>query len=232
MVLILASRYDTGALELAQHWGAARARILTAAHLAESEWRWDPTGGSRSLPVGGRRDSLTRVDGILNRLPAVTAGELPHIDLGDRAYVAAELTAFLAVWLRDFPGPVLNRPSPLLLAGPAWPPERWQLEAHQAGLPTTATFNLQPTDPVTPGDPTPLADGWMTVVGDRCFGLRWEPFEPAVRRLASRAGVQLLSAGFSRSGGIPQFQNACLTPELTLPEVRDAVLRRLRTDSP
>ncbi len=136
--------------------------------------------------------AVDAISGVLTRRPYGAQHVLQHIDPADRAYVAAEMTAFLLAWLSGLRCPVLNRPSPQCLAGPGWRRERWISTATRLGIPVHAVQrNVSPTDE---RHQQPEADGaTVTVAGDHCFGCVDEALARASRRLADAAGVDLLA---------------------------------------
>ena len=134
MLVIVASRFDADAQALGAGWPGP-ALVLTPADLSMKGWRHVTGADENTAVIGGRMVAASEIDGVLTRLPAVLESELGSITAGDRAYVAAEMTAWLAAWLSDLPCPVLNRPSPVHLIGPAWSREQWLLAARRLGIP-------------------------------------------------------------------------------------------------
>src|SRR5688572_23214757 len=119
MLLIIASRYDDSARALARRYGDAA--VLTPADLSRPGWRFINGNAEDSTAVAeGCSVSARSIRGVLTRLPSVTPAELPQIVPTDREYVAAEMNAFLTAWLSELPCRVINRPTALCLAGPAW----------------------------------------------------------------------------------------------------------------
>src|SRR5512138_3330212 len=119
MILVIAQRRDAAARDLVARWGPRRARLLTAADLASPGWEVhtdDPLGST--AVVQGEPVAAAEISGVLTRLPAVTDRELPMLVQEDRAYAAAEMTAFLVYWLSTLACPVLNRPVAPSLCGP------------------------------------------------------------------------------------------------------------------
>jgi hypothetical protein len=214
MIVIIASRYDEAAERLAARWSVLGARLLTCEDLSTVGWRYDPSRPrDGTAVVGGRGVAVGEIRGVLTRLPCVSEFELVQITTGDRAYVAAEMTAFLTCWLSTLPCPVLNQPTPVCLAGPNLFPGQWAAAAVGQGLraqrrPHEASPDVEVT--VT-----------VTVVGDRAFGEADEALRLGACRLAKAAGVDLLGVYFS--GADPTFAGVSLTPSLDPPEVADAV---------
>lgn len=111
MLLILAGRNDQAAGALRERWSAHDARVLTCRDLSTAGWRYSPGEPRASRVVaGGERIPVTEIEGILTRLPSVTADDLPHIAEEDRGYVAAEMTAFLTAFLSEAPFPSSTAP--------------------------------------------------------------------------------------------------------------------------
>jgi hypothetical protein len=177
--------------------------------------------------VDGRVVAVEEITGVLTRLPCVFDQELVEIVPGDRAYVAAEMTAFLLSWLSELKCPVLNRPTPTCLAGPYWRPERWAREAARSGIPVRPVHRR-----FAPGEPPP-AEGTMsgsstvTVVGDRCLGAVEEAQAFQARRLADLAGIDLLSVSFHGA----DFLRADIWVDLAADGVADAIFGFLERPS-
>src|SRR5262245_34157967 len=119
MILVLASRSDENARSLVDRWESHGARLLVPECLSVVGWRHRGSARPSSRAVlGGVPVNGAEIRGVLSRLPSVMPSDLLHICAEDRAYVAAEMTAFLVAWLASLPCPVLNRPTPTSLAGP------------------------------------------------------------------------------------------------------------------
>jgi hypothetical protein len=201
VILVVAHAGDTIARRLAGTWGA---RLLTPRDLSSRGWRHFPVGGGDdTLGVGGEAVPAAAIRGVLTRLGAVTATDLPHIAAEDRGYVAAEMTAFLLSFLRALPCPVLNRPTASSLMGPGWTSARWRAAAVAAGLDVA-------------GDGS--AGEIVTIVGSRSFGL--PRLAGAAASLARHAGIELFSARFTAGGA---FIEAC--PWSDLPDAAAAAVR-------
>jgi hypothetical protein len=229
MLLILASRHDPHAVRLVRRWRRAAAHLLTCADFSRPGWEFHSGEPNRGrLVVHGRRRWARDVRGVLVRLPVVTAADLPHIDAEDREYVAAELMALLVAFLCELPCPVINRPTPLLLTGPAWTADRWRCEAKRLGMaigPQRRTIELGSLSQEGCA-PLPVAET-VTVVGENCFGSEQAQIREFAQHLARQAGVSLLRTRFARQRTRLVFIDADLTPTLEDPEVEGAVLRSL-----
>ncbi len=135
MIAILASAYDTAARALVQAWRADDAVLVSARDLCTPGWVLDPLDDAdgRFVAEGAPRPS-DALRAVVVRRPAVAAEELPWIAAEDREYATAEINAFLVAWLSARACPVLNRPTPTSLCGPAWSQLHWQLAAARAGV--------------------------------------------------------------------------------------------------
>jgi hypothetical protein len=135
MIVLVASTYDSRAQFVARHWGSDRARLLTAEDSSASGWTY---GGPQTLStavVSGQRIHADEISGILTLRPCIYSAELQHIRSSDRDYVASELNAFLLAWLTSQSCRVMNRPTPLCLAGPNWAPIQWTHAAARVSIP-------------------------------------------------------------------------------------------------
>jgi hypothetical protein len=74
------------------------------------------------------------IDVVVNLLPWIAVSDLPHITADDREYVANEMAAFLLAWLCELDCPMIDRPTPLSLAGCGRWPTQWAALAKQAGV--------------------------------------------------------------------------------------------------
>jgi hypothetical protein len=134
VLVVLASQWDQQAAALVRDWTGAR--LLTPADLSLRGWVYQAAQPHRtSFVAGGEQVPVAELRGVFTRLPQVMPNELIRIVPADRSYVAAEMQAFLLAWLKALPCPVVNRPSPQCLAGPAWGPERWIHEAAKLDIP-------------------------------------------------------------------------------------------------
>src|SRR5262249_31691385 len=136
MLVIVANSQDETAQQLAGRWHNYGAGVLTPADLSKSGWRHYVASSSRSWAVVGAQQVATaEITGVVTRMPCVYEQELGHIIPADRAYVAAEMTAFLHAWLSGLHCPVINRSTPNCLAGPDWRTEQWVRLAASLGIP-------------------------------------------------------------------------------------------------
>ena len=229
MIVILASRYDQTAGWLVARWARAGGCLLTCEDLSVSGWRYDPSQPlSGTSVLGGREVALKDVRGMLTRLPYVSDHELIHIAPPDRAYVAAEMTAFLTCWLSALPCPVLNRPSPGCLTGPNRHAEQWVAAAAKLGMrirPAHARLGLRPSHEM----PREAPPATVTVVGHRCFGEVDEELLRLSSRLARVMGVDLLGVRFTGPEPDALFVGVSTSPDVDTPDVADAILDYLTT---
>jgi hypothetical protein len=135
--------------------------------------------------IAGQRTPVRAIRGVLTRLPAVFAADLPHIAAADRAYVAEEMSAFLLAWLSALRCPVVNRPVPPSLAGPNWRQAQWIHAAVRAGL-------RAPLPCPRDSDAESESDAQTVIVlAGRCLGAVEPSLAGRVTRLAALAGVNL-----------------------------------------
>ncbi|GGQ25209.1 hypothetical protein BKA00_002514 [Actinomadura coerulea] len=164
--------------------GLGGARLLTPRALAGPGTRCDPA----DLPaatLGTRWGTLAAGDvtAVLACLPAVTPWDLPHIAGPERSFVAAELTALLALWLQA-PALVVNRPVPGSLCGRGLDPGDVRWAAVEAGLPVAARSR---------------AETRLTLVGDRILPGGADPAAAElVRTLAKALDATVLCVRLAR----------------------------------
>lgn len=228
MLVVVASRHDEPAKALVTRWAAHDARLLTCEDLSVAGWRHYSDGRRPSRAViSGREVGVEEISGVLTRLPCVVEHELTHIIPVDRAYVAAEMTAFLTAWLTGLRCPVVNRPTPTCLSGPNWRPEQWVYAAAQVGIPVhplhrRVSLGSQPGSAVSHSKPVTV-----TVLGDRWFGSVAPEVAIQARRLADAAKVELLAVRFSGPDPGCSFVSANIWPEFGSDDLLDALLAYL-----
>lgn len=211
MLVVLGSSLDRSATALVEAWSTAGARLLSAEDLSRVGWAFRVAApGTGAAVIGGELVRVSQVRGVVTRRPAVLAEELTAIEPADRAYLAAEMNAFLVAWLSALPCPVLNRPTPRSLNGPAWTALHWAAAAAEVGAHWVGE-SVGPTHDVV-------------VCGAACLGARSAGENDAARALAKRAGVELLGVRFCTAGVCA----ATTIPPLDTHDVRAAVLGHLR----
>jgi hypothetical protein len=217
MIVIVASRYDASARRLKERWAGANAHLLTSEDLSVSGWRYrvsDPLDSTAI--IGGLEVKQSDIEGVFTRLQWVWESELVDIVADDRAYVAAEMSAFLVCWLSGLACPILNRPTANSLNGPGWGREQWTLAASRAGMRINPIRRRASLASTLAGD-TEVHDGRkevsVTVVGDRCFGDVHKTLREQARRLANIAKMDFLAVQFS-SVEPHAFVSAIILPDI------------------
>jgi hypothetical protein len=222
VILIVASRADDGAGRLSMELPRGSSVILTPLDLSRPGWRVNGRETSDSIAVAGGRTLESRgITGVVCLLPRVFAKELGHIKAEDRAYVADEMTAFLVFWLSSLDCPKLNSPTPGCLSGPIWSRERWLLEAASAGLPVTTL--RRSTRAAADAECSSERHVTVTVTGRSCLGHEDPQLRERARRLASAAGVDLLSVQFRTDDTVGGFAGADQFPDVSQPGVAEAI---------
>lgn len=217
MIVIVGSRFDRAATELADRWSSHRAVLLTAEDLVSPGWAVEPGAWEAgTLVAGGRPLPVADVTGVVVRRPAVLAEELTPVHPDDRPYLAAELNAFLTALLANLARPVLNRASPRSLCGPGWTGPAWRSAAAGCGF-TLARRGRRPSRTIL-------------VCGERPVGRRSATAAAQVTAdravdLARAAGTELLEVHLDGD----RFVSASSCPPLTADRCRAVVLRRLQS---
>jgi hypothetical protein len=196
-------------------WSGYGATLLSARDLTTAGWEFHPADPSAGVAViGGRRVPVANLQAVLTRRPAVLSEELAWLDPGDRQYVAAETNAFLVAWLSSLPCPVVNRPTPTSLCGPAWDVLHWRSAASGAGV-----------DWAEPEDSSTVHR--VVMCGERCFFAATGRQEEIAHALAHAADVDLLAVSFRGD----HVCAASVAPPLHHPEIRKHLLGHLRGDA-
>jgi hypothetical protein len=229
MLVIFSTPGDVEARSLVERWAAHDAVLLTSEDLSAAGWRHrlPQRAADAAAVVGGRRVPAAEIDGVLTRWPSVFEQELGHIVAEDRAYVAAEMTAFLRSWLTELDCPVVNRPTAASLSGPTWRAEQWVHVAAGLGIPVRPvrrhvrlSARAEPAPPAAP-------HATVTVVGERALGAVDPLLAAHSRRLAAAAGVNLLAVHFSGPERDAELLSADPLPALDDGAVADALLELL-----
>ncbi len=223
MLVVIASQWDNASYELVERWRAHDARLLTSRDLSCPGWRHSPDSPDLDCAViSGEVVGVHQLAGVVNRLPAVGEEELQHISEEDRRYVASEMNAFLVSWMSALRCPVINRPDPNCLVGPNWREEEWLLLAARLGIRTAPLNRKVARHGTAIGQTEPKAE--VTVIGTQCFGDVSEELIVSSQRLAKSAEVSLLSVHFTGPEPGAEFSGVNLRPDLSHPEIADAVL--------
>lgn len=229
VVVVLAGRGDAAAARFAA--GAGRmVRMLTPADLSEPGWSLAVPGADPSTAViSGERVASESIAGVVTRLAAVTEHDLPHIIAADRAYVAAEMTAFLLAWLTSLRCPIVNRPTAQCLSGPAWRRAQWIVAARRLEIPAVpVTLDAHPaTPPLKTADQDGGTD--IVVIGRHHVGAADPVLVARAHALAEAAGADLLSVRFDGDGPSARFVAASPWPDLGGTEISDAVLHLIHS---
>jgi hypothetical protein len=232
MFLVLASCMDAAAAELVSGT-SDDVRLVTCADLSQPGWVFDPAApGEGRCVVGEERVSVDAVQGVLTLLTDVRPTELPHIVEDDRAYIAAEMMAFLVAWLSYVPVPVVNRPTPLCLSGPFLRAEQWLAQAQSVGLPIRRSTRRVMAAAVPPAPLVPESSRCVVVVGRQvvCGADVPEEVADGVLAMASAVGAGLLTAVFDSDEDGAYL--AAATPAVSVrdPAVSRAALTALTQD--
>ncbi len=202
MLLVLASKWDEQAAQLVR--SCEDTRLLTPDDLSVAGWIFRSSCPEEGVAVAADECIPTReITGVYTRLPCVMPHELLQIAPSDRDYVAAEMHAFLVAWLSTLRCPVVNRPAPGYLAGPAWGPERWIWEAARHGVPAVGLDRDSLSD-----KPLPPGGSVITVVGKAVLGTDEPQLSAYAAHLAEIASVTALTAHFEK--GRLQSASSCI----------------------
>jgi hypothetical protein len=223
MIIIVASRYDAPARRLKDRWAGAGAELLTCEDLSLSGWRSrvnDPTHST--AVISGSKVKQSDIRGVFTRMHWVWEGELVDIAAADRAYVAAEMAAFLVYWLSGLACPMLNRPTANSLSGPGWGREQWNFAASKAGMrvrPIRRFASLASSSPEPEGQGTPVL---AIVAGGASIGEVHPELAQQARRLADIGRVDFLGVRFSSANADASFVGVDLFPDMEDERVADA----------
>jgi hypothetical protein len=214
MLLVVTSAFDP-ALPFLQ--AEPRVAILVPAHLSQPGIEHETLRGEAARLITSRGLlCMGDVDGVVTCIARVAESELPHVHADDRAYVAAEMTAFLASLLSELRCPLFNRPTGAHLGGLSWTAQHAWRVAKEEGIPFCASLDCREVAHFVALDFEPLPIKWSHEEGHRAhFHARGAGANDAsggwlgaieaqiVRRISRRAGVRLLQVELClRHGGL------------------------------
>lgn len=221
MIVVLASGQDQAAVNLVSSWPSKGAVLCSIEDLSTTGWSYLPGDRDAStVVVGGQTMPQAEITGVLTRRAWVREDELIHIVPADRAYVAAEMSAFLISWLSNLNCPVLNPPTPSCLSGPNWRHEQWVQAAARARLPVRPSYRRVPALAETGEQVMHIPVAYMTVVGNLVLGALNGIQRDHARRLARAAGTNLLGVTFAGEF----FSSVTTWPDLNVSGVADAII--------
>lgn len=166
MIIVLGARHDPVATTLVAAWQGAT--LCSAEDLCAPGWVWPLAGndGARRWVVQGRAVADSAVRGVFVARSAVHAAELHATHPRDRAYLAAELTAFVTHLLASTAARVSTPVVDGAFGDATLRPERWMPLAARFGL-APAALRLQSAARTA----APTWKAWpVDVVGRACFG--------------------------------------------------------------
>lgn len=233
MFLVLCSRADQAAHAFARQFAAHDVRTLTCEEVSQPGWKLAIRGVDRAgvdvelrAAVGGDLIPGERLRGVISRLGNITEQELRHIDVGDRAYVAAEMHAFLFAFLTALPCRKVNQPSPACLYGPNLRGGQWRQLARELGIPVEWE-----ADVAANGSHFGALESEIVVVGDRLIGAASDEVGGWSRELARAAGVSYLYVRYRSHGDEVKLMGADPYPRLEMEEVGPALISWLSRES-
>jgi hypothetical protein len=222
LIIILGKQEDETAAWLAERWRTHSAMVVSPFDLSQSGWvHYVGSPQHSRLRLGALDAGEEDVGGVLVRMASVEPQDLQHIAERDRAYVAAEMTAFLLAWLSGLACPVLNRPTSQSLGGPAFRKEQWVQFASRMGIPSAPSRRDSRAMRSTREDNCGCE---VTVVGSACFGDADRILTQSARQLAASSGADLLSVSFTGRTADSEFVTANPWPDLRSPKIADAVM--------
>lgn len=233
VVLVVASAYDAVAGAFVRRYARRGVRLLQPRDLSRPGWRYEfgARAGSSQAVVAGYHCSEAQLAGVITRLASVTPSDLPHIDPGDRAYVALEMTAFLVAWLERLSCPVLNRPTPACLAGEWCSTQAWVHRACRLGIPVVQRewsavrgLRTKAADTLVAGERSTTS---ITVVGSNAIGNAGACVMHYARTLVRAAGLDLATVHFSSPNNDARFLGASLWINLADRTIATAVIKHL-----
>jgi hypothetical protein len=213
MLLVLGSALDEQPAALVGRWRTVgrAAGLVRPVDLSQPGWTMRVGHPNQtSAVIDGTVVTADRIDAVICALPWIAPYELAQIVPEDREYVAQEMGAFLLAWLHTLRCPVLDRPTPLSLAGSGRSNFEW------AALASTVDVAAAPAwdGPTTA----------VTVVGGRVVGDHDPDTAGAAVRVAAAAGSRLLTLYFAAQVDGVDLVGGSPRPDVGGVDVADALL--------
>ncbi len=224
-LVVVAHSWDKTAHALVERWAACNAILMTPGDLSIRGWRYrvGEVGTSECI-AAGRALNVRDIRGVLTRLPCVFEHDVQHMIPADRAYVAAEMHAFLLAWLSELSCPVLNRPTASCLAGPLWRREQWVHIAASLGIPVLSSLRRSSISPEPSLTVEPAQESTtVVVVGQWHFGAVDAALVQQAHCLAKAAKADLLAVSFSSPNAGARFTNAIPWPDDVSDDIADGI---------
>lgn len=229
MIIVVASELDSDAERLAATWPRREAVLLTPRDLCTRGWTIElGRFNDGSFVAGGTKHSIREIDGAITLFSCVYEHELFGIEKSDRRYVCAELVAHLVYFLSNLPCPILGKPTPECLNGPAWRQEQWALACRASGIRTELA--TQAASPVASNHKMECVRT-LSFIGAECVDLEDIELNERVCQVASLAGANLFQLKLRRSESGPIFHSVQLAPDLTNTHVVTAIQNYLTPKS-
>jgi len=174
----------------------------------------------RLVTDGGVHIDGADLRGVLNRLHVLPVDHWRRAAPAEQSYVQQELMALTLSWLHGLACPVVNRATPQGLCGRWRHDAEWLWMAAQVGLPavpyqlSSRLADAQYQEEIRP--PSGAAVASVIVIGDLVLGAPVpDDVATACRRLARRAGTELLGMYFHAGAGDAwTFAGASPVPDL------------------
>jgi hypothetical protein len=196
--------------------GGRTVTALEPAGLSVPGWSCDPENpGQSTLVIDGHVVTAGRLTEVITAIDVVTPADLPHVRADDREFVAAEMTAFLRVWLATLDCPV-TAVAPGGLAGETGWPLLLPGERRD-GEPLVLLWGLPEEEPLAAVHYALRADGVRTAVVDQRRTLSTRLDGPAGR--GSDSPLLRMPAGTIR---LADVSAAYPRPYPSLPVIPDA----------
>jgi len=205
--LLLLARAEDSSVRALERRGSHRVVRASIADLTCAGWQYLAGLPERATAYAdGHVIPADQIAAVLCRIPAVTPNDLAGIHVDDRAYAAAEITAFLRAWLVQFRGVRCNEPTWMSLAGPGWHPLQWTWLVSNLGVPVMTGSQAAAARPERETAMAIVVGGDVTGVSDRTL------IEYSLR-IARAVQSRLLAVRFVHDGGW-RFQSADPCPAL------------------
>jgi hypothetical protein len=219
MILVIASELDDVAEAAVATWPNGGAHLMRPRDLCSQGWRIEVGRTQQgTLVADGEPIAVECVNGVLNRLALVDERELVSIELSERRYVAAELTAFMFYVLSQLRCPMINRPTVSNLAGCDWRMDEWVYRGREKGIP------FAPHSARCPSSLRSGPDLRRTVILAEAVALSNDDrYAQHMIELVCRAGLMYADLCYSIHDGRCALHSVSLIPDLSNPEIATSI---------
>lgn len=234
MILVLSNVANDAAAGLVGMFPPGAASLVTASDFNTSFKAGVSVGDfpRSELTIGGTRTTAGEISGVISTISHFLPQEFYYIEPEDRAYVCAELGAFMIYFLSELRCRKLNPQTARRLSGLGMHWIEWSRAAEARGVPVLPA-RLRNGTPVAGPDSRELRYLRATIIGDSIVGDNApESIAGHMRALSGAFSMPYLSCLFASPGGDDYLlADLASVPDVSTQGNREAMVRYLGKES-